>query len=131
MFWCEKMNIYIKYNINMNSDDILSFCYACGIIALFLVILIYCVSRITKEYDEEHAREKEKHFKKWNYMEKLSDDEKLEILKRNGLHLQYMLTQTEEMCIEAVKQNVNAYQYIRIPITDKILETYFGHKKDE
>lgn len=53
-----------------------------------------------------------------NATNRLSDAEleeltNLEIVRKDGLMLQHIDNQTEKICIEAVKQNVDAYQYVK------------------
>jgi hypothetical protein len=40
----------------------------------------------------------------------------MEAVKQNGLALRYVKDQTPEICMEAVKQNIEAYKYIDISI---------------
>ena len=51
-------------------------------------------------------------YKKLGFKYNLSGEEALEAVKKNGFALQYVKTQTPEICLEAIRQNGLALQYV-------------------
>lgn len=48
----------------------------------------------------------------------------LEAVKQDGYALGYVKDETREICLEAIKQNIDVKEFIRIPLTDEhIYET--------
>jgi hypothetical protein len=60
--------------------------------------------------------------KSWNkllYKKNLSGKEALEAVKKCGCNLRFVTEQTREICEEAVKNNIDALQYVEERFLDK------------
>ena len=73
----------------------------------------------------KEIEEKNPHLKKvkengltLEFIEEQTEEMCIMAVKENGLVLQYVKNQTEEICLEAVKQNQEALQYVNKKIFD-------------